>query len=64
MARRTGLDPLAVATMAGPALPARRSWIDPVPTPHLFYAPVGPGARDIRVEATDRFGRTFTATAT
>ena len=27
----------------------------------LFYAPVAPNARDIRVEATDRFGRVYSA---
>lgn len=62
MARRVGLDPLAVQTLAGADLPARRGWVDPVPTGHLFYAPVAAGARDLRVEATDPFGRTYSAT--
>lgn len=61
MARRIGLDPLAVETQAGEELPAKRGWVDPVPTGHLFYAPIGAGAREIRVEATDPFGRAYTA---
>jgi hypothetical protein len=62
MSRRRGLDPLSVELHAGPALPPRRTWVEPYITDHLFYAPVSPDARDLRVEATDRFGRTYTAT--
>lgn len=58
MARRLGLDPTAVLTQTGPDLPKRRGWVDPEPTAHLFYAPVSRGAREVRVEVTDRFGRT------
>jgi hypothetical protein len=61
MSRRRGLDPLSVELHAGPALPPRRTWVEPYVTDHLFYAPVSPDARDVRVEATDRFGRTYTA---
>jgi len=61
MARRLGLDPEAVLTQAGPDLPKRRGWVDPEPTAHLFYAPVSRRAREVRVEVTDRFGRTSTA---
>ncbi len=59
MARRVGQDPLAVARQAGPALPAKRPWVDPVATGHLFYAPASRTA-EVRVEYTDRFGRVFT----
>jgi hypothetical protein len=59
MARRTGLDPLSGRLHTGPDLPPRRPWVDPYPTNHLFYAPVAADASDIRVEATDRFGRTY-----
>jgi hypothetical protein len=59
MARRTGLDPLAVKLHAGPDLPANRAWVDPVPTAHLFYAPVSAGAREVRVEARDPWGGVF-----
>jgi hypothetical protein len=61
MARRLGMDPVAVHTQTGPDLPKRRGWVDPEPTAHLFYAPVSLRAREVRVEVTDRFGRVSTA---
>ena len=61
MARRVGHDPLAVARQAGPTLPAKRPWVDPVATGHLFYAPASRTA-EVRVEYTDRFGRVSTET--
>jgi hypothetical protein len=61
MARRVGLDPLSIELHTGPDLPPRRTWVEPVPTGHLFFAPASAGVRDIRVEATDRFGRTYSA---
>ncbi len=61
MARRVGLDPLSAALHTGPEIPSHRPWVDPVPTGHMYYTPVAPDARDIRVEATDPWGRTFTA---
>lgn len=59
MARRTGLDPESIRLHTGPDLPARRKWVEPYRTAHLYYAPASPGT-DVLVEATDRFGRTFT----
>ena len=61
MARRTGYDPLSAELHAGPDLPPRRTWVEPYPTGHLFYAPVTPDTRDVTVEATDRFGRRYAA---
>jgi hypothetical protein len=61
MARRVGHDPLSVELHKGPTLPPRRTWVDPYPTGHLFYAPVAADARGLKVEARDRFGRTYTA---
>lgn len=58
MARRIGADILSMELHAGPDLPPRRTWVEPNPVGHLFYAPVGPAARELRVEARDRFGRT------
>jgi hypothetical protein len=58
MARRISLDPLSVELHTGPDLPAVRSWVDPVRTRHLFFAPASPG-RQITIEATDRFGRQY-----
>lgn len=60
MARRTGLDPLSVELHSGGDLPPRRPWVEPVPTNHLFYAPVGRKGQRVTVEATDRFGRVYT----
>jgi hypothetical protein len=57
MARRPALDPRAVREQRGPDLPARRTWVEPARTAHMFYAPVGPDAREITVEATDPWGR-------
>jgi hypothetical protein len=62
MARRLGLDPKSVGEHAGPELPARRSWVDPYPTYHLYYAPVATAHGPITVEATDRFGRVYAQT--
>ena len=62
MARRQGLDPRSVAEHTGDALPPRRTWVDPYPTRHLYYAPVPANHGQITVEATDRFGRTYTQT--
>ncbi len=60
MAQRVGRDPQAVELFEGDQ-PERFSWIDPARTEHLFYAPVAPDHGRIRVEATDRFGRTYSA---
>jgi hypothetical protein len=62
MARRTGTDPRSEQLHRGPERPERRTWVEPVPTGHLFYAPVSPDTRDVRVEATDRWGTVFSAT--
>lgn len=59
MARRRGLDPLSVKLHKGERLPVRRTWVEPQPVDHLFYAPASRQARQIRVEVTDRFGRVY-----
>lgn len=61
MRQEMGLDPLARRLQQGRGLPELRSWIEPRNTDHLFYARASAGAREIVVEATDRFGRTYTA---
>jgi hypothetical protein len=61
MARRTGRDPLSVQLHAGRDLPPRRPGVEPYPTGHLFYAPTSATAREVRIEATDRFRRVHTA---
>ena len=61
MARRVGTDPLSEELHRGDELPPRRTWVDPYPVGHLFYAPASHQSREIRVEATDRFGRVYSA---
>jgi len=62
MARRVGTDPLSQELHAGDVLPTHHPWVDPYIVGHLFYAPVSASAGDVRVEATDRFGRVYSAT--
>ncbi len=59
MSRRVGTDPLSEELHRGEELPPRRTWVEPYPVGHLFYAPASAAAREIRVEATDRFGRAY-----
>jgi hypothetical protein len=63
MERRVGTDPLSEELHRGEDTPAKRSWVEPMPTNHLYYADLATAsdtASRIRVEATDRFGRTYT----
>ena len=62
LSRRIGRDPASVALHTGPERPPRRAWVEPTATGHLFYAALPAGARDVRVEATDRWGRVYSAT--
>ena len=59
MARRTGLDPRSRLEHTGTDLPEHRPWVEPHPTRHLYYAPVGDPHGTVTVEAVDRFGRTY-----
>ena len=59
LARRTARDPLSVSLHEGPERPPRRTWVDPQPTHHLFFAPAARTVREIVVEATDGAGRTY-----
>ena len=60
MQQRIGLDPWSVELHTGEDLPARRPWVDPVRTAHLYYAEVPSGWSRATVEAVDRFGSVFT----
>ena len=62
MERFKGLDPLSVELHAGPAKPVGREWVEPVPTDHLFRCTPSAVAREVRVEAVDRFGTRFQET--
>jgi len=57
---QTGTDPLTERLYAGDDQPEKHNWVEPQPTAHLFSAPYNPDADRIRVEATDRFDRTYT----
>jgi hypothetical protein len=57
-----GKDPLALATLQGPDLPKPRGFAEPKTTDHLFKSLLPAGAREIKVSATDRFGRKYIAT--
>jgi len=61
MQARLGRDPRSVVEHLGPDLPARRDWVEPYPTAHLYRAEVPAGHGRITVEAIDRFGRVYTA---
>ena len=58
MARRLGRDPASQSIHGGEDMPPRRAWVDPYPR-WLYYAPVSPHAEEVRVEATDRWGRKY-----
>jgi hypothetical protein len=57
MVRRPSHDPRAVREQRGAELPARRKWVEPARTSHLFFAPVAAATREIMVEATDPWGQ-------
>jgi hypothetical protein len=59
MERTPGVDPLTERLYAGEDVPDKHPWVEPQPTDHLFTAPYNPDANRIRVEATDRFDRTY-----
>jgi hypothetical protein len=61
MNRRRAADPLAHGLYEGPKKPARRTWVEPVTTDHLYFARPSAAAREITVEATDRWGGVHTA---
>ena len=63
MSRRLGLDPRSVEEHTGPEKPPRRQWVEPTRTNHLYYAPISSNVTDIRVEATDQWGRKYVASA-
>jgi hypothetical protein len=56
-----GKDPLAIATMQGPELPKPRGFAEPKNTDHLFKAIVPVDAKEIKIVATDRFGKKYTS---
>jgi hypothetical protein len=57
-----GFDPLAYETLLGPDLPKPRGFAEPRKTEHMFKAIIPNTATEIKVVATDRFGKKYTAT--
>jgi hypothetical protein len=62
LSRRRGYDPASVEQHTGPRLPARREWVEPMLSNHLFYGAASPDAKEWRVEARDGFGRVYSET--
>jgi hypothetical protein len=54
-------DPAAYASLLGPDLPNPRGFAEPRKTEHMFKAIVPAAAKEIKIIATDRFGKKFTA---
>lgn len=59
-----GFDPQAYASLLGPELPKPRGFAEPKKTRHLFQATIPRDAKEIRIAATDRFGKTYAETIT
>lgn len=57
-----GFDPVAYANLLGPNLPKPRGFAEPKEIDHLFKALVPIAAKEFSVQATDRFGKTYTET--
>lgn len=55
-------DPLAYSTLLGPDLPKPRGFAEPRKTEHMFKAMVPAATKEIKVIATDRFGKKYTST--
>ena len=59
-----GFDPQAYTTLQGPNLPKPRGFAEPKMTNHLFRAFVPSTAKEIKIMATDRFGKEYVVTQT
>jgi len=59
MEQRVGVDPWAVELYGGAELPVKHKFVEPTLNDHLFYAIPSPGAKKVKVKATDRFGNVF-----
>jgi len=55
-----GFDPLAYKNLLGPDLPKPRGFAEPKKTKHLFKTIVSSSTKEIKVVATDRFGKKYT----
>jgi hypothetical protein len=58
--RGKGFDAMAVLLYEGPQLPKPRGFAEPKKTDHLFESVIPATAKQIKVVATDRFGKVYT----
>jgi hypothetical protein len=63
MLRIVSKDPLSIELHTGDNIPARRTWVEPQLTDHMFYFNPDPASKEVRVEVRDRFGKVFSQTA-
>ncbi len=59
----TAFDPQTVALYLGKELPKGRPFVEPKKTEHVFPVTVPAGARQLKIVATDRFGKKYEAIA-
>ncbi len=57
-----GFDPVAYKTLLGPDLPKPRGFAEPRKTEHIFKAFIPPESNEIKIVATDPFGKTYVET--
>jgi hypothetical protein len=50
---------MSVRLHTGSEKPLPHTWVDPVPTQHLFYATPSREAREVIIEARDGWGRVY-----
>jgi hypothetical protein len=55
-----GFDAMAVLLYEGPQLPKPRGFAEPKKTDHLFESVIPGSAKQVKVMATDRFGKVYT----
>jgi hypothetical protein len=58
----SAFDPLAYSTLLGPGLPKTRGFAEPRKTEHMFAGKIPASTKEIKVIATDCFGKRYTAT--
>ncbi len=59
MTKRRAFDPLAYQSQLGNSQPKKHTWVEPAKADHIFFAAASKSAKEIIVEATDRFGRVY-----
>lgn len=60
--QRVAKDPWAIELYEGPALPQKHKFVEPSLTEHLFFIKPLASAKEIKVKATDRFGKIYEET--